>query len=216
MEEVKFTHDGVEYKVIRPNSKIRKESDTVYAKAYRKAIAEGLFLEAEIDNIIKDRGIKAYNDKEKKEFEAEIKALEHKFITNAFATIQEGHQSYDRIVALRKSLDDLDKAKRELSTQSANIFAENERFSFFVSACSMTADGEKIWDTISEYKDDISELANRFATEMIHIIYDGTQELLAELEKVRPENIWYKDQALSIEETKQEEPGKKTKKSKKA
>jgi hypothetical protein len=68
MEEVKFTHDGVEYKVIRPNSKIRKESDTVYAKAYRKAIAEGLFLEAEIDNIIKDRGIKAYNDKEKKEF----------------------------------------------------------------------------------------------------------------------------------------------------
>ena len=216
MEEVKFTHDGVEYKVIRPNSKIRKESDTVYAKAYRKAISEGLFLEAEIDNIIKDRGIKAYNDKERKEFETEIKALEHKFITNSFASIQEGHQSYDRIVALRKSLDDLDKAKRELSTQSANIFAENERFSFFVSACSMTADGEKIWDTISEYKDDISELANRFATEMIHIIYDGTQELLAELEKVRPENIWYKDQALSIEETKQEESEKKTKKSKKA
>jgi hypothetical protein len=102
------------------------------------------------------------------------------------------------------------------NNDSPYIFAENDRFSFFVSACSMTADGEKIWDTISEYKDDISELANRFATEMIHIIYDGTQELLAELEKVRPENIWYKDQALSIEETKQEEPGKKTKKSKKA
>jgi len=218
MEEIKFTHDGVEYKIIKPTSKIRKESDSVYAKAYRRAIAEGLFLEAEIDNIIKERGIKAYNEKERKEFEKEIKSLEGKFITNSFATLAEGYDAYDRILALRKALEDLDKAKRELSTQSANIAAENERFSFFVAACSLTKDGEKIWKNADEYKEEISDLANKFATEMIQIIYSGTQELLAELEKIRPENIWFKDNALQVdtqEVTKTEKDESLTKKSKK-
>jgi len=200
MDDRKFTHENVEYKVTRPNNKIRKESDTVYAKAYRKAISEGLFLEAEIDNIIKERGIKAYNDKEKKEFEKEIKDLESKFLNDSFTTQAEGYDAYERIVALRKSLEDLDKAKRELSTQSATMYAENERFAFFVASCSLTSSGEKIWANIGEYKDDISDLANRFATEMIHIIYDGTQEILAELEKIRPENIWYKDHIVSSQD----------------
>jgi hypothetical protein len=200
MDDRKFTHENVEYKVTRPNNKIRKESDTVYAKAYRKAISEGLFLEAEIDNIIKERGIKAYNDKEKKEFEKEIKDLESKLLNDSFTTQAEGYDAYERIVALRKSLEDLDKAKRELSTQSATMYAENERFAFFVASCSLTSSGEKIWANIGEYKDDISDLANRFATEMIHIIYDGTQEILAELEKIRPENIWYKDHIVSSQD----------------
>lgn len=195
MDEVKFTHEESEYKVVRPSNKIRKESDAIYAKAYRKAIADGLFLEAEIDNIIKDRGLKAYNEKERKDIEKEIRDLEVRFNNNVFHSVSEGFVSYDRIVSLRKSLEDLDKAKRELSTQSANISAENERFSYFVSACSLTADDEKIWDNMNEYKDDMSELANKFATEMIHIIYDGTQALLSELEKIRPENIWFRDQS---------------------
>lgn len=198
MDERTFTYNNVEYKVTKPNNKIRKESDTVYAKAYRKAIAEGLFLEAEIDNIIKERGIKAYNDKEKKEFEKEIKSLESKFVNDSFESSAEGYEAYEKISLLRRSLEDLDKAKRELSTQSATIFAENERFAYFISACSFTKDGEKIWNNLNEYKDDISDLANKFATEMIHIIYDGTQEILAELEKIRPENIWYKDHAQDL------------------
>lgn len=207
MDDRKFTYENVEYKVAKPNNKIRKESDTVYAKAYRKAIAEGLFLEAEIDNIIKERGIKAYNDKEKKEFEKEIKELESRFVNDSFTTQAEGYEAYERIGALRKSLEDLDKAKRELSTQSATMYAENERFAFFVASCSLTSTGEKVWSNVGEYKDDISDLANRFATEMIHIIYDGTQEILAELEKIRPENIWYKDNIVEIADRYEEHVG---------
>lgn len=204
MDEVKFTHEESDYKIVKPNNKIRKESDAVYAKSYRKAIAEGFFLEAEVDNIIKDRGIKAYNEKERKEIDKEIKDFEIKFNSSSFSSFEEGMTAYNRILELRKGLDDLDRAKRELSTQSASIQAENERFSYFVTHCSFTVDNERVWDKVEDYKDDLSELSNKFATEMIHIIYDGTRELMAELEKIRPENVWYKDQEiknLEIEDT---------------
>lgn len=200
MEEVKFTHEDVEYKISKPTSKIRKESDAVYAKAYRKAIAEGLFLEAEIDNILKDRGIKAYNDKEKKAIESEISTLEKRFISNAFSSYNEGLDAYNKIIGLRKEIEDLDKARRELSTQAASIFAENERFSYFVFACAMTVDGEKIWEKVDDYKEDASHLAVKFSSEMINIIYGGTGAILQELESIRPENIWYKTYHESLAE----------------
>ena len=190
MQEHKFTVDDNEYKIVKPNNKVRKESDAVYAKAYRKAIADGLFLEAEIDNIIKERGLKAANETERKKLEAEISSLESMFNRDLFSSLEEGMDSFNRIADLRKDLDDLEKARRELSTQSATIFAENERFSFFVFSCSYDSEGERIWDKLEEYKEDVSELASRFASEMIQIVYGGAQEILNELEKIRPENIW--------------------------
>lgn len=200
MEEHKFTFDGSEYKIVKPNNKVRKESDAVYAKAYRKAIAEGFFLEAEIDNIIKERGIKAANEKEKKLIDAEIALLEEKFTSDSFENLSDGLEAFERISQLRKSLDELDKAKRELSSQSASIVAENERFSFFVFSCSFNAADEKIWDKLEEYKDDMSDLANKFSSEMIQIVYGGAQEIMEELAKIRPENIWYKVKNENIEE----------------
>ncbi len=200
MEEHKFTFEDTEYKIVKPNNKIRKESDAIYAKAYRKAIAEGFFLEAEIDNIIKERGIKAANEKEKKLIDTEIALLEEKFTSDSFNNLSEGLEAFERISQLRKALDELDKAKRELSSQSASIVAENERFSFFVFSCSFSSANEKIWDKLEEYKEDMSDIANKFSSEMIQIVYGGAQEIMEELAKIRPENIWYKVKNENIED----------------
>jgi hypothetical protein len=189
-EETKFVFEDKNYKIIRPTNKIRKESDSIYAKAYRKAIADGLFLEAEIDNIIKARGIKAFNDSEKSNLEKLISSIELKFTSNSFSTIDEGMEQYEKIVKLRKDIEELDKAKRELSSQSASLYAENERFNFLVFSCSREEDDSLIWDDFEDYKEDTSELAIKFSSEMLSVVYDGAKNLMEEINRVRPENIW--------------------------
>jgi len=209
---VKFGEE--QFKLKKPTSKVRKESDTIYAKAYRKAISEGFFLEAEIDGIIKQRGIKAANEKEKAIIDEKIASLEIRFQKNNFDSMADGLEKYYEIVSLRKELEELDKARRELSTQAASIIAENERFAYFVYACSFNSTDEKIWETLEEYKEDVSELAIRISSEMISFIYDGTAALLEELEKVRPENIWYTAINSEAKDTNIESEPKKKKKSK--
>ena len=52
----KFTHNKNSYSVILPNNKIRRESDSIFAKTYRESIKNGYFLEAEVEDILKQRG----------------------------------------------------------------------------------------------------------------------------------------------------------------
>jgi len=212
MDEKKINVNDKEFVLKKPNSKIRKESDTIYAKAYRRAIADGFFLEAEIDNIIKDRGIKASNEKEKKLIDNKISDLEIRFQNNKFKDMAEGIEKYYEIISLRRDLEELDKAKRELSTQSASIIAENERFAYFVYACSFSSDGDLVWETLDEYKEDVSDLAVRISSEMVSFIYEGTSALLEEIAKIRPENVWYSN--IGKEEPNEESDKKKKKKSK--
>jgi hypothetical protein len=212
MEEKKVKVGETEFTLKKPSSKIRKESDSIYAKSYRRAIAEGFFLEAEIENIIKERGIKAANQRYKKEIDEKIEHLESRFNKNDFASVEEGVEKYSEIAELRKELEDLDQAKRELSTQSAAIIAENDRFAYFVYACCFTSENEKVWDTFDDYKNDISEVAAGLSSEMISFIYDGASALLEELAKIRPENIWRASVSKAKEETPEDAKPNKSKK----
>jgi len=212
-EENVFSFEEKSYKIIKPTNKIRKESDSIYAKSYRKAIADGLFLEAEIDNIIKARGIKAFNESEKAALDKRISSLEFKFISNSFENKESGMSCYEEITKIRKEIDELDKARRELSSQSASLYAENERFNYLVFSCSKQEDGSAIWDSFEEYKDDVSELAVKFASEMLSVVYDGAKTLLEELSKIRPENIWL-EKINSITEVSNTEDKKTKKRSK--
>ena len=77
MNEVKtFEFEGKSYKIIKPTNKIRRESDSIYAKAYREAIANGMYLEAEIEKILKERNLDKYSvEEQKKENEKKIEKL---------------------------------------------------------------------------------------------------------------------------------------------
>ena len=209
-QESTFSFEEKNYKIIKPTNKIRKDSDSIYAKSYRKAIADGLFLEAEIDNIIKSRGIKAFNDSERSSLDKKISALEAKFTTDSFLTKEDGIIAYEEITKLRREIEELEKAKRELSSQSASLFAENERFNYLVFSCSKQEDGSSVWDSFEDYKDDVSELAVKFASEMLNVVYDGAKTLSEEINKIRPENVWM--QNTSFKENIKSSDDKKTKK----
>ena len=190
MENVKiFEFSGINYKIVKPSNKTRRESDAVYAKAYREAIAGGLFLEAEIEKILKERGLDRYSQEEsRKETEKQIDRLLLKL--SSCKSKEEGLPIVEQIKDLRKTLDEVDSARDELNSQSANLSAENKRFNYYAFACCTTEDGNKIWSSFKEFEEDDSDLANKAATEIMAFIYEGTQEILRQIEKMRPENEW--------------------------
>jgi hypothetical protein len=190
MDEVrKFEFESVKYRIIKPTNKIRRESDAIYARAYREAIANGLFLEAEVEKILKERGLDRYSrEEERRESEKKIEKLLLKLNTTEDKTT--GMKIVDEIRAARKTLDEVDNARYELNSQSATLFAENRRFNYYAFACCSREDGGKIWASFKEFEEDDSALANRAASEIMSFIYEGTQEILRQIEKLRPENEW--------------------------
>jgi hypothetical protein len=190
MDEVrKFEFDSAQYKIVKPTNKIRRESDAIYAKAYREAIANGLFLEAEVEKILKERGLDRYSrEDERKESQGKIDKLLKKL--EKTENKNDGMKIVDEIRAERKAMDEVDSARYELNSQSATLFAENRRFNYYAFACCSRDDGGKIWSSFKEFEDDDSPLANRAASEIMSFIYEGTQEILRQIEKLRPENEW--------------------------
>jgi hypothetical protein len=134
MDEVrKFEFESVKYRIIKPTNKIRRESDAIYARAYREAIANGLFLEAEVEKILKERGLDRYSrEEERRECEKKIEKLLLKLNTTEDKT--SGMKIVDEIRAARKTLDEVDNARYELNSQSATLFAENRRFNYYAFA----------------------------------------------------------------------------------
>ena len=201
MDEVrKFEFDGTKYRIIKPTNKIRRESDAIYAKAYREAIANGLFLEAEVEKILKERGLDRYSrEEERRESEKKIEKLLVKL--NATEHKADGMKIVDEIRTARKALDEVDNARYELNSQSATLFAENRRFNYYAFACCSREDGGKIWSSFKEFEEDDSALANRAASEIMSFIYEGTQEILRQIEKLRPENEWLEKHGEEIQQS---------------
>ena len=187
----KFKVDGKSYKVIRPTNKIRRDSEAVYARAYRKAIQDGFFLDAEIEEVLRNRNMdnKSMRDK-KNNITGQIKTLEMQLKNEDFKDKDNGRQLALDIIDLRTSLDELDSARVELNNQSAATHAENQRFSYFAYACCLSGKGVKMWDRFEEFEEDESPLSYRAATELLLLLYETNKEVFDADSDTRVENIW--------------------------
>jgi len=189
-----FKHKSKTYSVINPTNKIRRESDAVYAKSYRKAIQDGYFLEAEIEDVLKERGyVEKEVNKKKNGLLRQIRSLESKLVKRQFKNKQEGRDMALDVKDLRDTLDGLDAPKNELTSQCANTVAENRRFSYFAYACVLDSDGNRIWECFEDFENDESELAYSAATEVLSLIYEGNQVIVKGIELQKYENKWLID-----------------------
>lgn len=187
----KFKVDGKSYKVIRPTNKIRRDSEAVYAKAYRKAIQDGFFLDAEIEEVLRNRNMdnKSLRDK-KNDITSQIKTLEMQLKNEDFKDKDNGRQLALDIIDLRTSLDELDSARAELNNQSAATHAENKRFSYFAYACCLDSKSVKMWESFGSFEEDESPLSYRAATELLLLLYETNKEVFDADSDTRVENIW--------------------------
>lgn len=192
--------DGKKIKVIKPTIKIRRESDAIYAKAYREAISNGYFLEAEIEAILKNRGLDRESMSEQLEKTERLIEKKISLLTDDLS-VENGTVIVQEIAALRKSVDEVDAARYELNSQSAALLAENKRFNFFCFACSSLESGGLLWSNLKEFEEEDSELGGRIISEMIGFIYSGTKEMVKKIEDSRAENVWLRCKNLPISQS---------------
>ena len=183
-----FEFNGEEYFVQVPNNKIRRESDSIYAKSYRQAVQDGFFLEAEVEDLLKSRNLDDESTKPQKNLlRKQLEKLELKLSTSSK---DEGLLIVDKMKHTRKEMDKLDAAKNELSAQSASSIAENKRFSFYAYACVTDSDGDRLWESFDDFLEDESDLAYKAATEIISLLYDANKVFINASEKSKAEVKW--------------------------
>lgn len=189
-----FEFEDKTYKVMKPNNRVRRESDAYYAKAYRTALNDNFLLNAEIDEILENRGFsKKQAGKKKNERVKLIRELEVKLVKNRYKNKQEGKDISFEIQDLRDSIVNIDSAQQELESQSVERHAENRRFSYFAYRCCIDEDSKQLWGDFEEFEDDESALAIKAATELLMLVYDITQDSQKDILKDRTETRWLRD-----------------------
>lgn len=186
-----FKFDDQDYFVQVPNNKIRRESDSIYAKSYRQAVQDGFFLEAEVEDLLKSRNLDEESIKPQKNMLR--KQLEKLEVKLSGCSKEDGVVIVDKMKDTRKEMDKLDAAKNELSAQSASSIAENKRFSFYAYACVTDSDGDRLWESFEDFLEDESDLAYQAATEIISLLYDANKVFINASEKSKPEVKWMVD-----------------------
>ena len=195
--ESKFEFEGNKYKVIMPTRKIREQSDSVYAKTFRAALADNYMLESEVDEILEQRGLSGETyDKKKTDLLKEMRQLEAILVNETYKSPEEGKSIALSIRKVRDKLEAIEKPRLELNQMTANSRAESRRFNYYAYACVRTDSGDKIWTSYQDYENDESDFAYVAANEVLKLMYSMTAETLDDMTALRTENIWLKNKGF--------------------
>lgn len=186
--------DGKPVKLVvcKPSHKQQQDGQRVYNRAFREAVkpsdgGKGAILRETVEDLIKAEGLWS----EEKQKEADAVRDE---INEGLKKLRAGgmRKSEGRAIALkvrddRNKLSSLTSAKNALDGQTAQSQAEQARFDFYISACTVDPDtGRPRWESPEEYREDDSDLSYKAAGAMSRILYDLDEEFEFSL----PENFW--------------------------
>jgi hypothetical protein len=186
MDEIKFSVADVEYKVRQPNLEELNHSQMVYNKAFNTALNSDSPLQAEAGEILKKRGL--WSDAKQKELEM----LQNDITEKEYILHKGGiKKSVARQVAI-----DLKKQRakvQQLFTPIANFNqytcegqAQDAKFEYLVSACTVYTDGRPCFSSLEDYKNKANDaLAIVAAGKFAELYYRfGANDLTTDL----PEN----------------------------
>ena len=141
--QAKINDQMRDFSVLSPTFHHQREAQKVYNKAFKDAVNSGALLRVKLDDFMEEQNI--WNE----EKQAKLKTLQNEIAT-AERKLQEGGFSFDEAVAMAKAtrtkrvkLRELISQRTELDVHTAEGQADNARFNYYVSACTMFADNQK-------------------------------------------------------------------------
>jgi len=182
----KVTKDGkeLEFAVVRPNHQQVQQGTLVYAKKYKEAVDMGVPIQDEMERILLP---KIWNSKKQEDVDVRVK-----FLLDSEKRLAAGG---NKVVVDGKELPGLTKKEaRELSVQmrmkrieiqyitmdrnklfqnTAEAFAEQAKFDYYTSCCTVHGSGEKYFKSQDEYFDnaDEDEVAREAQQQMMSLLY---------------------------------------------
>lgn len=189
MSEVEFTEkvDGkdVHFLVRSPSFKNQREGQKVYNTAFTDAIKSSAVVRAKMDDVLKEQGIwDDSKEEELTEFQNEIIKAE-RVLAKGGISLQRAKSIALDMKKTRDKIRDLLLVKNSLDTNSAEGQADNSRFNYLVSACTVYKDTEKpYFKNMDEYleksTDPVAIKAAQTLANMIYGLKDDYEQDLAE------------------------------------
>jgi len=155
--KIKVECDDKVLYVVRPNRKVYQEAQAVSNRTFRTTLDGGTILRSELDQYMEDRGLW---DKVKQE---KLKKISKELDDNLLKLKRGGISLKDaRSVAidvrrLRVERTLLISERNQLDEFSVESQAENERFDFLVSECTLDEEGNKVFKDLDDYKERSNE-----------------------------------------------------------
>lgn len=157
--DAKVDGEKVEFAVLKPTQKQQDEAQKVYMRKYRELIENGdCLIRIQLDKVMRDRHL--WDDEKEKEYGE----LQQRLIKNGRRITEGGFkkkEAYDLALIMRKDRDrlvDLVSIKNTLDVNTAESQAENYRFHYLVSACTVyNKNDELVFDDLEDYLSRVDE-----------------------------------------------------------
>ncbi len=152
------TLQEVELAVEKPNHKVQVQSQGVLGKAVKDFIDAGVMLAVEVDDVMKNRNLwNEEKEKKSKELHKKVAHNVEKFRRGG-CKLSDAYKAALQVIKDRNELLFLNLQRNELNRHTAESLAENARFDFLVSQCTVYNNtGDKFFGSYEKYLEKPSE-----------------------------------------------------------
>lgn len=191
--------DGVEVKfaVVAPDSEVIEKADNVYAVKWREAVEAGLILQAGVEQILRKGNL--WNDTLQQERNDINKSIEdgEKRLKRGGVKLSEAKDIAIKMRIARNRLTQINAVWQEIQSNTAETRADNAKFNFFVSQCTVYADtGKKYFKSYEDYQQQRMDDVSQQAAKTFGFMYYGLDE---DFQHKLPENMFLKTYGLCNE-----------------
>jgi hypothetical protein len=183
---VKIDDKDVELEIKAATIQDQREATKVYNQAFSDAVSSGSIVRAKLDDLLKEQGL--WNDKKDIEFKTIHKQIldNEKKLKAGGISLNAGKNIALEIQKLRNQLRDLMSDKSQLDTHTAEGQADNARFNYLVSACTVYKNtSKKYFKSYEDYLNRATESASFAAAQKLASLMYGVDN---DFEKKLPEN----------------------------
>lgn len=193
--KVSFKIGEMEYAVTRPSVKAQQEAQRVYNRVWAEEVKNGSLLRQQITQLLRERNL--WDDvKEARRVEllASLREGEKK-LREGGMKLSEGRSLALKMRRERNELNDLDVDRSDLDNVTAEGTADNSRFDYLVSQCTVDNDkGERVFSSYDDFLAKKGEdLASRASGSLMMLMF-GLDENFA---KTLPENVFLRERGFS-------------------
>ena len=176
--------------LIDPDSKINKQAQLAYNRAFRDALQSGAILRQKLDDVLRDQEI--WDDKKEERYNSILKTLQdnEKSIKKGGIKLSDAKDLAEEMSDSRSEFRTLISERTAMDGNTAEGQADNARFNFLVYACTKDAKNQSLFNSVEDYENSAIE---PYALEAARLLAEQLYGLDANYEQTLPENEFLKD-----------------------
>lgn len=189
--EVDLDDKKINMMIKSPSLGDQREATKVYNQAFSEALKAKAVVRAKLDDLLVDQGL--WDEQKQNKFntlQSQILEGERKLAKGGIK-LQEAKDTALNMRKLRDELRDLISVKTSLDTHTAEGQADNARFNYLVSVCTVYADNKKPY--FASYEDYNNKSADKVAIAAAQNLAGMLYGLDSDYEEKLPENKFLKD-----------------------